>query len=364
VLSDHHSVSLPLIVSSPTSVGNTLSIVHYCGYVYHLLSIVALVTSLSLSSIHLSVLDFSSTSRLILSFGPPQLPFLGHRSLLSLSFRLGQSSFVSPVVNNSLPDDNGSTFITYQPSLSGTPIFSTVLIARATINLHSTAKEELGFIRTALRSSSISFRTPIAHLVDRDPTGKGWCDSLDAAGGWSRDCSFWWHLPWSDQIRAATLRFHHNHPDQELISINVLEFAGAIITYAGMTLYYRLHHDPSNPFPIALLYIDNVAAEIWCIKGCKRSLLGRALGRLLCALMIDNPLGLSTERISTEDNTIAERKFFASLLTSYPQLRGCARFHPSQELLSAITETLSTEKLEDPLRLNRIVLENPGSFTT
>ena len=131
-----------------------------------------------------------------------------------------------------------------------------------------------------------------------------------------------------------------------------------------MTLYYRLHHDPSNPFPIALLYIDNVAAEIWCIKGCKRSLLGRALGRLLCALMIDNPLGLSTERISTEDNTIAERKFFASLLTSYPQLRGCARFHPSQELLSAITETLSTEKLEDPLRLNRIVLENPGSFTT
>ena len=160
MLSDHHSVSLPLIVSSPTSAGNTLSIVHYCGYVYHLLSIVALVTSLSLSSIHLSVLDFSSTSRLILSFGPPQLPFLGHRSLLSLSFRLGQSSFVSPVVNNSLPDDNGSTFITYQPSLSGTPIFSTVLIARATINLHSTAKEELGFIRTALRSSSISFRTP------------------------------------------------------------------------------------------------------------------------------------------------------------------------------------------------------------
>ena len=91
--------------------------------------------------------------------------------------------------------------------------------------------------------------------------------------------------------------------------------------------------------------------------------------------MINNPLGLSTERISTEDNTIADalsrsdlskdsRKFFASLLTSYPQLRGCARFHPSQELLSAITETLSTEKLEDPLRLNRIVLENPGSFTT
>ncbi len=255
-------------------------------------------------------------------------------------------------------------------------IHRTIHQSKKPYHLNTTAKEELGFIRAALRSSSISFRTPIAHLVDRDPTGKSWCDSsLDAGGGWSKSCSFWWHLPWSDQIRAATLRFHRNHSDKELISINVLEFAAAIITYAGMTLYYRLHRDPSNPFPLALIYIDNVAAEIWCIKGCKRSLLGRALGRLLCALMINNPLGLSTERITTEDNKVADalsrsdlgkdsRKFFASLSTTYPQLRGCARFQPSQELLSAITETLLTGKLVDPLRLNRLVLENPGSFTT
>lgn len=44
-------------------------------------------------------------------------------------------------------------------------------------------------------------------------------------------------------------------------------------------------------------------------------------------------------------------------------------FQPGQERLSVITETLSTGqllkgKLVDPLRLNRIVLENPGSFTT
>lgn len=240
--------------------------------------------------------------------------------------------------------------------------------------LNATAKEELRLLRAVFHSPTVTFRTPIAHLVDRDPTGTSECDSsLDAAGGWSRECSFWWHLAWSEEIKAATLRYHDKYSDKELVSINVLEFAAAIITYAGMSLYYRNHSDPSNPFPIALIYIDNVSAEIWCIKGCKRSLLGRALGRLLCALMINNPLGLSTARITTEDNIIADaisratmgansRTFFESLASSHPQLRGCARFQPSQELLSAITQTLLTGKLDDPLSLRHIVLENPGSF--
>jgi hypothetical protein len=172
-----------------------------------------------------------------------------------------------------------------------------------------------------------------------------------------------------------TLRYHQNNRDGKLISINVLEFASVIINYAAMSLYFRLHQDPSNPFPIALLFADNVAAEIWTLKGCKRSLLGRALGRLLCALMIDNPLGVSTARIDTHANYIADEisrlkkekdslNFFVTLVHSYPQLRGCVRFQPSQELLSAISEALLTEKLADPLKLNNIVLKNPGSFTT
>jgi hypothetical protein len=111
------------------------------------------------------------------------------------------------------------------------------------------------------------------------------------------------------------------------------------------------------------------------MKGCKRSLLGRALGRLLCALLINNPLGLCTARIGTHDNTIADEisrlkseqdslSFFCSLAHSHPQLRGCKRFHPSPELLSGITEALLTGKLADPLALNKIILNNPGSFTS
>lgn len=250
----------------------------------------------------------------------------------------------------------------------------TVHRSRRTHFLNHTAKEELRIIRQAL--SSRSLRTPIAHLVPRDPSGKAYGDSsLDAAGGWSTDCKFWWYLEWSEEIRLRTLRFHQTFSDGKLISINVLEYASVIINYAAMSLYFRQHRDPSDPFPLALLFADNVAAEIWTVKGCKRSLLGRALGRLLCALMIDNPLGISTARIDTHSNIIADEisrlkkerdslKFFSSLVTSYPQLRGCVRFLPSNELLSAITDVLLTGKLSDPLSLNSIVLNNPGSFTT
>ena len=242
--------------------------------------------------------------------------------------------------------------------------------------LNSTAKEELRLIRLALTDPHVSLRAPIAHLVPRDPSGQAWGDSsLDAAGGFSIDCRFWWYLEWSDDIRRLTLRYRRNNSDGQLISINVLEFVSIIINFAAMTLFFQQHRDPSNPFPVGLLFADNVTAETWAVKGCKTSLLGRALGRLLCALLINNPLGLCTARISTHDNKIADEisrlksdeaslSFFCSLVQSHPQLRGCRRFLPSKELLSGITEVLLTGKLDDPLALNRTLLANPGSFTS
>jgi hypothetical protein len=60
--------------------------------------------------------------------------------------------------------------------------------------------------------------------------------------------------------------------------------------------------------------------------------------------MLNNSLGISTARISTHDNVIADEislkkkntdsfSFFLSLVRSHPQLRGYSRFLPSQELL-------------------------------
>jgi len=248
--------------------------------------------------------------------------------------------------------------------------------SKKTHYLNSTAKEELRLIKLILSSNDISLRTPIAHLVPRDPSGQSCGDSsLDAAGGFSLECRFWWYLEWSHEIRRRTLRFRRNNRTGELISINVLEYASVIINFAAMTLYFQQLGDPSNPYPLALIFADNVSAEIWAMKGCKHSFLGRALGRLLCALLINNPLGLCTARIGTHENEIADKisrlksetdslSFFCDLVQSHPQLRGCRRFHPSKELLSGITEALLTGKLADPLALNRIILSNPGSFTS
>ena len=242
--------------------------------------------------------------------------------------------------------------------------------------LNTTAKEELLLISQALTSPTISLRTPIAHLVSRDPTADGYGDSsLDAAGGFSVHCRFWWYLEWSDEIRRRTLRHIRDKAHPQFISINVLEYASIIINFAAMSLFFQQHPDPTNPYPVALLFADNVAAEIWAIKGCKRSFIGRALGRLLCALLLNNPLGLSTDRVCTHDNEIADAisrlkserdslSFFSSLVHSYPQLRGCRRFVPSHALLSGITEALLTGKLADPLALNHIILSNPGEFTS
>ena len=166
-----------------------------------------------------------------------------------------------------------------------------------------------------------------------------------------------------------------NNKEGKLISINVLEFATVIISYAAISLFFKENMDPSNPFPTALIFADNTSAESWAIIGCKRSPMGRALGRLLCALLINNPVGLALDRVSTHDNIIADKisrlkkekdslKFFTSLVSSHPQLRTCRRFIPNPELISAISEALLQGTNADPLALNRLLLENPGKFTT
>lgn len=242
--------------------------------------------------------------------------------------------------------------------------------------LNKTAIEELKLITWALTDPTVSKRCPIAHLVDRveDCIAHG-DSSLDAAGGFSIECRFWWYHEWGDEVRRHTLKFIKNNKDGKLISINVLEYASVIINYAAVSLYFKENHDPSNPYPTALLFADNTTAESWSIKGCKRSLMGRSLGRLLCALLINNPVGLSLARVSTHDNKIADEisrlkheqdslTFFASLAASHPQLRTCRRFHPNPELISAISAALLHGTTADPLALNKLLLCNPGKFTT
>ena len=109
-------------------------------------------------------------------------------------------------------------------------------------------------------------------------------------------------------------------------------------------------------------------------KSCTSSLIGRALGRLQCAMMLNNDVGILTAYINTKANVIADRlsrikrktnsmRGFCSLVQNFPALAGCRRFLPSAELISHIMDAISQRKLIDPLTVSACIRKNPGRFT-
>ncbi len=90
--------------------------------------------------------------------------------------------------------------------------------------------------------------------------------------------------------------------------------------------------------------------------------------------MINNPVGIHADRISTTDNVIADRishfpnhsnplPHFSSLSQQFPQLWRCRRFHPSVELVSTILDALLLAKSPDPREPNLRKLALPGKNT-
>jgi len=91
--------------------------------------------------------------------------------------------------------------------------------------------------------------------------------------------------------------------------------------------------------------------------------------------MINNPVGVTADRIDTKTNVIADKISrwdtesdillgFDALLQEFPQLKCCRRFHPSPELISLVTDALLSDKLIDPLTLSELLLKNPGRIAS
>ena len=67
--------------------------------------------------------------------------------------------------------------------------------------INRTLREELHIILAALKCRRLGLRTPIAHLVQRDPRAIAWSNScLYAAGGFSIAMKFWWYIEWPEEI--------------------------------------------------------------------------------------------------------------------------------------------------------------------
>jgi hypothetical protein len=241
--------------------------------------------------------------------------------------------------------------------------------------INRTLRSELHLILDALMLPRASHACPIAHMVPRTPSAVIRGDSsLLAAGGYSADLSFWWYLEWPHAVRDRTIRHVTNNTTNQLISINTLEYAAILINYLA-ACHSLSCRTSSDPYPVVRIETDNTTSEAWSRKGCKDSFGGRALSRIHCALLIDNPVGLQIARVSTTDNVIADRlsripnssalpAAFPSLAQDHAVLRGCRQFQPNAELISAIMAALLAHASPPPVDLSRRLLTNPGSYIT
>ena len=114
------------------------------------------------------------------------------------------------------------------------------------------------------------------------------------------------------------------------------------------------------PHPKALIQADNTAADSWTRKIASSSIIGKALCRILCSLLVNQTAGLDSAHISGDDNDCADNisrlnkdsvSSISSLFQKYPKLASYRRYHPSPELISLIYSALLNNLGEVPMPL-------------
>jgi hypothetical protein len=218
--------------------------------------------------------------------------------------------------------------------------------------------DEIELLRSWLApNSGIEWKSPIHHLIKRTPFATAAGDScLYGGGGFSTGLNIWWHLTWPDWVIRRTRLYLPNNKKGNMVSINVLEFITIIINYAGaLTVLGKEEGITDDPFPVLLNFCDNTSAIHWANHACKESLMGRALGRMLCMLLIDSRLGINAKYIKGTENDIADEISrvketnadssydYSKLKQMFPILKSCREFQPSRGLCSMIWQCVRTQ---------------------
>ena len=246
-------------------------------------------------------------------------------------------------------------------------------------NISTTMRAEIEFFRDNLKpDSGIEWETPIAHLIPRTPFAITIGDSsLEGAGGFSIGLGFWWHMQFPPEIVQRTLLFR----DSPLVSINVLEYVTVIINYIAALHVLRTTKVTDDPHPVLLNITDNSSALSWTLHTCKRSKVGRLLGRFFCSFLINSPLGINSQWISTDDNKIADdisrlkkqhstdtnsapRFDYTSLKQIYPELMHCSFFQIEPSLISMIWDIVLTENWPSHDKIQRSKRKPLGRLIT
>jgi hypothetical protein len=141
-----------------------------------------------------------------------------------------------------------------------------------------------------------------------------------------------------------------------------LEYVTIIINDCAALVIFAAHKFNNNPYLVVLYVTDNTSALYWTLHTSKKSIIGQALARYFCGLLIGSQVGINAKWISTTKNVIADKilrlkrtnKKSSSLPTIKPtydysklqqehkELKVCSSFQPSPELLSLIWEIPAT----------------------
>ena len=147
----------------------------------------------------------------------------------------------------------------------------------------------------------IYWETPIAHIIKRTPSATAYGNSsLEGAGGYSIGLKFWWHINFPEELKLRTLLLRKDNKDGKLISINVLEFETVIINYIASLPIITTTTIINDPYPVLLNITNNASALSWTQSECRTSKLGWLLARFFCSLLINSPLGINSQWISTD----------------------------------------------------------------
>ena len=134
----------------------------------------------------------------------------------------------------------------------------------------------------------------------------------------------------------------------------------------------------TNPHPVVLCVTENISVKNWTMHTCKKSIIGRALARFFCGLLIGSDVGINAKWISTLANKIADeisrikkksnnptsfQYNFSKLQQDHVELKHCRFFQPSQELLSMIWDILLTQSSPDLNKVLRLKQNGLGKLS-
>ncbi len=157
-----------------------------------------------------------------------------------------------------------------------------------------------------------------------------------------------------------------------------------IINYCVALVALATRKVNNDPYLVSLCVTDNTSALNWTLHTSKKSIIGWALARFFCGLLIGLQVGINAKWISTIKNVIVDKisrlkrtnKISPSSSTyeltynysnyqqEHEELKACNFFQPSPKLLSLIWEILLTQRCPDLSLILSLKLHDLGKLCT